>query len=79
MVLADSETGLDAWSPMGFSLGRCTVHGNDRVGDRDLADLARDCVRDDPLFGDLRAPAGPDGRFFTADDPWVSAAGGAAP
>lgn len=79
VVLADSEIGLDAWSPMGFTLSECTVHGNDLPGDRDFASLAGGCVNEDPAFGDLTAPAGPDGRFFTDDDPWVSESGGARP
>lgn len=77
VVLANSAIGLDAWSPMELDLGECTVHGNGMAGDRDFADLAQDCVNDDPMFGDLTAPAGPDGRFFTDDDPWISASGGA--
>lgn len=79
VVLASSAVALDAWSPMDFELERCTVHGNELDGDRDFADLAETCVAADPGFGDLSAPAGPDGRFFTADDPWISAAGGARP
>lgn len=77
VVLADSPIGLDAWSPMGFALGQCTIHGTDLAGDREFAALADGCVDIDPEFGDLSAPAGPDGRFFTDDDPWVSASGGA--
>lgn len=77
VVLTNSSVGLDAWSPMGFELGKCTVHGNDLAGDREFAALAEGCVDVDPGFGDLGAPAGPDGRFFTDDDPWVSASGGA--
>jgi hypothetical protein len=79
VVLADSRIGLDAWSPTGFELGQCTVHGTDLAGDRELAVLAAACVDVDPGFGDLDAPAGPDGEFFTDDDPWVSASGGAQP
>lgn len=79
VVLADSKVGLDAWSPMDFALGRCTVHNNELAGDRDFAALAEGCVDLDPRFGDLGAPAGPDGLFFTEDDPWVSGAGGARP
>ncbi len=77
VVLANAAIGLDAWSPMGFALGKCIVHLNGLVGDREFAGLGADCVDEDPGFGDLTAPAGPDGRFFTADDPWVSAVGGA--
>lgn len=77
VVLADAKVGLDAWSPMELELGSCVVHGNERAGDREFARLAARCVRRDPELGDLAAPAGPDGRFFTADDPWVSGAGGA--
>jgi hypothetical protein len=79
VVLADASIGLDAWSPMDFALGKCTVHGLELAGDRELAALAEGCVDVDPEFGDLGAPAGPDGHFFTDDDPWVSAAGGARP
>jgi hypothetical protein len=79
VILADSSIGLDAWSPMSFELGQCIVHGNDLVGDREFAVLAEACVDTDPGFGDLGAPAGPDGLFFTHDDPWVSASGGARP
>lgn len=79
VVLTQSAVGLDAWSPLGFDLGECTVHGNDLAGDREFASLAEACVNEDPLFGDLDTPAGPDGRFFTDDDPWVSASGGARP
>lgn len=79
VVLAESSIGLDAWSPMGFELEQCTVHGNDLAGDRDFADLAEACVEADPQFGDLGIPAGPDGLFFTDDDPWVSASGGGRP
>lgn len=79
VVLADSSIGLDAWSPMSFELGHCTVHGNDLAGDREFAALAEACIDVDPGFSDLGAPAGPDGRFFTQDDPWVSGTGGARP
>jgi hypothetical protein len=79
IVLADSKVGLDAWSPMAFTLGECTVHDLDLVGDRRFADLAETCVDANPHFGDLSVPAGPDGRFFTADDPWASEVGGARP
>ena len=79
VVLTDSEVGLDAWAPMDLELVGCTVHGNELAGDRELATLADSCVEADPSFGDLSVPAGPDGWFFTADDPWVSAAGGARP
>ncbi len=77
VVLSDAEVGLDAWSPMDFVLGTCTVHHTDPVGDREFEELARGCAEADPRFGDLSAPAGPDGVFFTPDDPWVSAVGGA--
>lgn len=79
VVLADSKVGLDAWSPMAFDLGLCVVHQLDLVADRSFAGLADACVDTDPDFGDLDIPAGSDGRFFTADDPWLSAAGGARP
>lgn len=79
VVLVDSSIGLDAWSPMDFELGQCTVHGTDLAGDRELEALAAACVNVDPGFGDLGAPAGIDGRFFTEDDPCVSAVGGARP
>lgn len=79
VVLANSSIGLDAWSATGFELGQCVVHGNELAGDREFAMLAEGCVDVDPGFGDLEAPAGNDGRFFTADDPWVFAAGGARP
>ncbi len=55
------------------------VHETERAGDRALEDLARGCVEVEPELGDLRAPAGPDGRFFTGDDPWISPIGGALP
>lgn len=79
LLLTDAKVGLDAWSPMELTLGDCVVQATKLVGDRDFEALAEACVRDDPGFGDLGAPAGPDGRFFTEDDPWVSAAGGARP
>ncbi|GDX79415.1 hypothetical protein LBMAG42_12260 [Deltaproteobacteria bacterium] len=79
VVLTNASVGLDAWSPMRFQLGKCTAHGNDLAGDREFAALAEGCVDVDPEFGDLGTPAGPDGRFFTADDPWVSTVGGARP
>ena len=79
VVLTDSKVGLDAWSPLEFVLGRCTVHGNDLDGDREFEGLAEACVDADPQFGDLGTLAGPDGRFFTDDDPWVSELGGARP
>ncbi len=79
LVLARSPVGLDAWSPMGFALERCTIHEIERAGDREFADLAGACVDADPQLGDLAVPAGPDGRFFTPDDPWISPVGGAGP
>jgi hypothetical protein len=79
VVLADSKVGLDAWAPMAFELGRCVVDQLDLAGDRLFADAAEACVDTDPRFGDLEVPAGPDGRFFTDDDPWISTAGGARP
>lgn len=77
VVLSDARIGLDAWSPMRFELGECIVHETEVTGDREFATLAETCVDIDPEFGDLGAPAGPDGWFFTADDPWISASGGA--
>ena len=77
VVLADAKVGLDAWSPMSFALDDCTVSGVVLTGDRDFAQLAQGCVDAAPEFGDLTVPAGPDGRFFTEDDPWLSTRGGA--
>lgn len=79
VVLADAKVGLDAWSPMSLALGACTVFEVGLKGDRDFAELAERCRVADPGFGDLGVPAGPDGQFFTEDDPWVSAEGGARP
>ncbi len=79
VVLADADVGLDAWSPLGFVVGECTVHAVDEAADREFDSLGQHCVHADPNFGDLAVPAGPDGRFFTADDPWVSETGGAKP
>ena len=79
VVLTDSKVGLDAWSPLDFLLTACTAHGNELTGDRQFEALAESCVDTDPDFGDLSVPAGPDGRFFTPDDPWVSSTGGARP
>jgi len=79
VILAASRIGLDAWSPMEFGLERCTVHANEQAGDREFASLAEVCIEADPHFGDLDVPAGPDGRFFTGDDPWVSELPGARP
>lgn len=78
VVLAYSRVGLDAWSPVEVVLSGCIVHGME-AGDREFGALASVCVDEDPELGDLRAPAGPDGRFFTDDDPWVAASGGARP
>ena len=77
VLLSGARVALDAWSPMEFVLGACAVHGTDLAGGRDFAALAEACVAVDPGFGDLGVPAGPDGRFFTDDDPWLSEAGGA--
>lgn len=77
VLLVGSAIGLDAWSPMDLELGACTQHQTDLAGDREVAELAASCAVEDPRFGDLSAPAGPDGRFFTDDDPWRSASGGA--
>ncbi len=79
VVLADAAVGLDAWSRMGLVVGECSVHDVGVVGDRDFAEAAEVCVDRDPGFGDLAAPAGPDGHFFTTDDPWVAEIGGARP
>ena len=78
VVLTDAKVALDGWSPLDFALDGCVIHGA-TAGDRELETLAGSCVDEDPELGDLTAPAGDDGRFFTEDDPWISAAGGARP
>jgi len=79
VVLADAAVGLAAWSPMALAVGACSVHDVGLAGGRDFSEAAEVCVDRDPGFGDLGAPAGPDGRFFTDDDPWISAVGGTRP
>ena len=36
-----------------------------------MGGAAAACDHSRPDFGDLDAPAGPDGFFFTDDDPWL--------
>ena len=79
VVFASCDVGLDAWSPMGFTLDGCVVDDVGAAGDRSFAELAEGCVEGEPGFGDLSTPAGPDGWFFTDDDPWRSDVGGARP
>lgn len=79
VLLANSQIALDAGSPMDFQLGTWTTFANDHVGDREFTALADVCVEMEPRLGDFGVPAGPDGCFFPADDPWIVDTLGATP
>lgn len=79
MVLADNDVGLDGWGTVALDVGVCQVHANGIDDDNSVAGAAAGCVDGAPGFGDLSAPAGPDGTFFTVDDPWLTDGGAALP
>jgi hypothetical protein len=79
VVLADNAVGFDGWGTVELEVRRCRVHGNERDDDGSAAGAAAGCVSERPDFGDLDAPAGPDGAFFTSDDPWLVEGGAELP
>lgn len=79
VVLADNDVGLDGWGTATLTMGQCRVDGNDLDDDRAADGATEACEDGDPGFGDLSRPAGPDGTFFTADDPWLVEGGAGLP
>jgi hypothetical protein len=73
-VVLDSGAGFDGWGTAEVTVTGCGTGGNEVDADRVLDDVSG-CVPVDPP--DVSRPAGPDGLFFTADDPWLVPGGAA--
>ena len=71
IVLAENGVGFDGWGTVELDIEGCRVHGNDLDDDNSASGVAKSCASGRPGFGNLTKPAGPDGTFFTADDPWL--------
>jgi hypothetical protein len=54
-----------------LDVAECRVHANGLDDDRSAAGASSGCLDRPPGFGALDTPAGPDGFFFTDDDPWL--------
>ena len=76
VLLQDNAVGLDGWGGVEAKVEGCETAGNGLDADRDLQDAA--CSPGSSDLGDTEVLAGPDGIFFTQDDPWLSTRGGAA-
>jgi len=74
-LLVDNAVGLDGWGGVDAWVEGCQSADNGVVALRDLS--GSDCTEGASDLGSLDAMAGPDGVFFTADDPWLSERGGA--
>ena len=70
VVLAGNAVGLEGWGSVELEVDDCELHGNE-TDDEGVGGAASACDHARPDFGDLDAPAGPDGFFFTEDDPWL--------
>ena len=77
-VLAENAVGLFGWGSVELDVGECRLHDNEEDGEG-VDGAAAACAEERPSFGDLDLPAGPDGYFFTADDPWIVTGGAALP
>ncbi|MEZ4240566.1 MAG: right-handed parallel beta-helix repeat-containing protein [Myxococcota bacterium] len=63
---------LDGWGEPTVDVSECHRQATPALGPFDVA------CPPDAVSLDTSAPAGPDGRYFTADDPWLAADHGAA-
>ena len=71
-LVTGSNAGVDGWGQVNVTFRACGFFGNRSNVMRALkGTTAEQCSLVDPQFGDLTKPAGDDGVFFTADDPWL--------
>ncbi len=75
VLVQDNAVGLDGWGGVRASVQSCFSSGNTTDSDRDLGDVS--CQAGGTQLATPRELAGTDALFFTADDPWLSSAGGA--
>jgi len=67
-VVVDSDRAFDGWGEADLTVGACRTS----VADVDFARLFEGLGSCESAASvDVSAPAGPDGLFFTADDPWL--------
>ncbi len=76
VLVEGNAVGLDGWGGVEAELEGCQASDNAQDGDRDLAEVQ--CAEGATALDRPDEMAGDDGVFFTADDPWLSPAGGAA-
>jgi hypothetical protein len=73
--LEGNAVGLDAWGGVEAEVESCVAADNELDADRDMA--AATCTPGSSRLAPLETMAGPDGVFFTQDDPWLAPEGGA--
>lgn len=71
-VVLDSAVGFDGWGVGEVTVDGCAVGGNGIDAQRLLEGVSGCTELGVP---EVSAPAGPDGLFFTEDDPWLMAGG----
>lgn len=76
LVVVDSAVGMDGWGDAELQLERCWTSGNGADLDRLFEGAGRCAEASAP---DVTHPAGPDGLFFTDDDPWLLEVGARLP
>lgn len=70
VVVVGSGVAFDGWgAEADVTVSRCFTSANGSDFDRVFDDVEVVCQA--TTAPDVRAPAGPDGVFFTADDPWI--------
>ncbi|HHO50020.1 MAG TPA: right-handed parallel beta-helix repeat-containing protein [Deltaproteobacteria bacterium] len=76
IVVVDSRAGLDGWGSGDLDVRACRLAGNGVDLDRLFEGTATCEAAASP---DVIHPAGPDGLFFTSDDPWLVPGGARLP
>jgi hypothetical protein len=71
LALVGNQVGMDGWGDVTVALSDCLVSDNETNDARAVAGTTSVCQQQPTSWGDLENPAGPDGIFFTADDPWI--------
>jgi len=70
-VIARNGIGINGWEDVSLELSACVLDGNleDDAGVLEGATAA--CEQRPLVFGDLNVPTGPDGIFFSGDEPYL--------
>lgn len=71
LVLANNRVGMDGWGDVALEVGDCLIDGNLINDAGAVKGVTKVCESGPLVFGDLSNPAGPDGIFFTTDDPTI--------